>query len=598
MNSTKPDPRSIKNFPLDNDKAKIVCERGKLYVCERRHYWNSETKKKSEERLYIGRIVDGVYYTIEEYKRKFKRDGSLRVIERPKNRPYHRKAQPVTTIEVESAAEVHELAPLQTKRIGATVVFIEIAKQLGLWEDLCKTWGETACSAICSLASHWLMTAKNATYLFESWSQNYALPFSRSISAKEVSELFTELASVPGWEKTFFGARIARLDKDEIFSYDATNIATKACEIKDAQYGKSKDGGYRRQIGLSVLFAHNSGLPAMFRLFPGNIADVSTVADLLTRVDLIDEGKVVAAVLDRGYFSLENIARCLEGGHRVLFAAKMDVGWVKEAAEKVMSDLWDARTRLRGCAVWGKTVEQQLKFADGQQRTVWVHIFRDEMKSHLASQQLFDEIEAFEHEWGVVDAGDQQATNALLKSRTLMYFQPPTGSPGTCELVRDYDVINDVSRYFGFFASVSTMKCDAQTAIETYHNRDNIEKCFKAGKSDINLDAIRSHTEATMKGRFIVSFCALTILCELRRRMKSPFFEKSKAGEIKKKHTPLSDEMTFSAMLNYLDSVKVSYGNKFGDVRYEEVTQKQRLVAKRLGCDGVFDTVPDYAYVK
>ena len=93
MKTTKPDPKTIKNFPLDNPKAGIVCERGNLYVCERQHFWNPETKKKSESRLYIGRIVDGVYYSMEQYRRKFKRDGSLRTIERHKARPYHRKTE-------------------------------------------------------------------------------------------------------------------------------------------------------------------------------------------------------------------------------------------------------------------------------------------------------------------------------------------------------------------------------------------------------------------------------------------------------------------------------------------------------------------------
>lgn len=598
MKMTKPDPKTIKNFPLDNPKAGIVCERGNLYVCERQHFWNPETKKKSESRLYIGRIVDGVYYSMEQYRRKFKRDGSLRTIERPKARPYRRKtAENNQAQETAATASTEQLTPsaLQTKRIGATTLFIEIAKQIGLWEDLCLTWGEAACRAACSLASHWLMTAKNASYLYESWSQNYLLPFPRTITAKEVTEFFAELGGCAGWEKTFFGARIQRMGEDEIFSYDATNIATKAYEIKDAQYGKSKDGGYRRQIGMSVLFGHNSQMPAMFRIFPGNIADVSTVADLLTRVDLIDEGRVIAAVLDRGYFSLENLAECVDAGHKVLIAAKMDVGWVKDAAEQVLSDLWDARTRLRGCTIWGKTVQKEMKFADGKKRTLWVHVFRDEMTSHTANQQLFDEIEAFENQWKAADYANEQTVKALRQSQTLKYFMQPKGDPGTCSLERNYDAINAASRYFGFFASVSTMPCDAQTAIETYHNRDNIEKCFKAGKSDINMDAVRSHSDATMKGRFIVSFCALTILCELRRRMRRPYFEMGSKGEVKHKLPPLADEMTFGALLNYLDSVKVSYGNKPEDIRLEEVTNKQQMIAKRLGCPGVFDAVPDYA---
>lgn len=63
MKTEKPDPRKVKNFPLNNSLAKIVCERGKFYVCERKHYWDSTAKKSTEERIYIGRIVDGVYYS-------------------------------------------------------------------------------------------------------------------------------------------------------------------------------------------------------------------------------------------------------------------------------------------------------------------------------------------------------------------------------------------------------------------------------------------------------------------------------------------------------------------------------------------------------
>ena len=112
-------------------------------------------------------------------------------------------------------------------------------------------------------------TAHNAAYLFKSWSANYALPFPYSIDGKETSEIFVSLATTEGWEKSIFGARLARMSEDEIDSYDATNIATKVCEISGGEYGETEDGGYRRQIGLSVLFGLRSGLLVMFRLFPG-----------------------------------------------------------------------------------------------------------------------------------------------------------------------------------------------------------------------------------------------------------------------------------------------------------------------------------------
>ena len=145
-------------------------------------------------------------------------------------------------------------------------------------------------------------------------------------------------------------------------------------------------------------------------------------------MDLIDEGRVIAAVLDRGYFSLENLVRCKDAGYKVLIAAKMDVSWVKEAAEEVMSDLWDARTRLRGCTAWGKTVQKEIKFNDGKMRTLWVHIFRDEMSSHVASQQLFSEIESFENQWKAADYAKAQTREALSQSQTLKYFMKPKGA--------------------------------------------------------------------------------------------------------------------------------------------------------------------------
>lgn len=607
---TRPDPKSITNFPLQNPRARIVCERGRLYVCERTYCWDSKSKTQTEDRIYIGRIIDGVYYTMAEYRRRFKRNGELRAVPGVyKRRKKRKQAQPATgstaagqagaagtTADTAEPAvqQEPEFFPLKTSRIGITPIFYMLARQCGLWEDFSKVWGEQTCAAVCSIACHWLLTAHNAAYLYKSWAENYALPFPTAMSANEISELFSYLAEKPDWQRAFFGARLARMPDHEIFSYDSTNIATKACAIADAQCGKSKEGGYRRQIGMSVLFGQTTGLPVMFRLFPGNISDVSTIVDLLTRVELIDENRVISAVLDRGYFSLDNIELCINAGQRALFAAKMSVSWVREAAEEIMPDLWDASSRLRGVEVWGKTVKKELVFNSGSRHTVWIHIFRDELKSHLSAGEFFSDLEEFESKWYSSSLESSQTRAALLKNEMLKYFLKPEGEPGECRLKRDNDAINEAIRYFGFFASVSTMECNAQEAIDSYRDRDSIEKCFKAGKSSVNMDCVRSHKEATMTGRFIVSFFALTVLSELRRRMNRPFFEDKANSEDQVRLPPLSEEMSYREMLNYLAGINVCYGRDRDEVRYMEVTQKQRQIARRLRCTGVYDVVPEY----
>ena len=106
------------------------------------------------------------------------------------------------------------------------------------------------------------------------------LPYWDSMESKEMTEFFRELAEQPDWRKTFFNARIARLPEDEGLSYDSTRIATEAVANPYAQCGK-EEGGYQKQVGLALLLGHKTGMPVLYRMFPGQIADVSTVADML-----------------------------------------------------------------------------------------------------------------------------------------------------------------------------------------------------------------------------------------------------------------------------------------------------------------------------
>lgn len=591
-----PDPREIQNFPLDNPKAKIVLERGRLYVCEREYYWDSEAKRGRENRLYLGRIVDGVYYTTEEYRRRFKRNGELRVVEKTQNRPYRRKqkeAEPVAPVEPKIEQKEQKTPSLKAKRVGLTALFTAISRQLGLWQDVAETFGAVPCRVAHSLAYHWLLTHNNAAYLFQSWSEGYLLPFPQAVSGKECTEFMRSLAETPDWETKFFGARMNRMVDDEVYSYDATNIATKALEIVDAQFGKFKTNGYCDQIGLSILLGQKSGLPVMFRVFPGNINDVTTVADLLSRVEFLNGRKVFAAVVDRGYFSLKNIRLCLDSGKRMIFAAKTDVSWVRDAAEQVMTRLWESQSRLYGCQDWGATVCKTIEFDDGKKRDVWVHIFRNESKSHTEQGAFFANLERFEADWAAASKAQDTQKQALKNNDNLKYFIGPHGEPGVSTLVRDHDAINSAIRYMGFFASVSTMECTAQEAIETYRQRDAIEKCFQAGKSDVSMDVIRSHSETTMKGRFIISFIALTILCELRRRMKQELVEVDEAGEVTKRLRALGTEMSYNEIQNYLAPILAIYFGSKG--HYGEITSKQRMIATRLGCPDAFDELPDYS---
>ena len=72
-----PQPSEIKNFP-DDPAMKVFESNGTLYGGYRIRKRDPITHKQHEQKVYSGRIVDGIYYTMDEFKERFTRTGEPR----------------------------------------------------------------------------------------------------------------------------------------------------------------------------------------------------------------------------------------------------------------------------------------------------------------------------------------------------------------------------------------------------------------------------------------------------------------------------------------------------------------------------------------
>ena len=578
---TLPNPENVKNYPAD-PKAVMVSARGVIRVVIRRYFWDKEKKRGCEKREYLGYVVDNCFYSNDEYRRLFKRNGTKRLV-----------VQPAVS---DQNCTLEKMAALETKLAAEFPLYHEIAKHIGLVDDLTSVWGADRANAVLSIAYQWLHTTSNAAYLYETWSPNKLLPYKERIRSKEMSELFASLSGTAGWRKDFFGARLARLPDQEMLSFDATEIATEAEEISYAQFGKGKEGGYQRQVGLILLMGQHSHMPVLFRVLPGNITDVTTVQDMLFRFDTItDDRRVFGAVVDRGYFSLANLARFIDAGSRVIMAAKTDAQWVRQAIEESMTHLWTNVAHIPGDSCWGWTVPVEPKFEDGIQRKLWVHVYRSDSKAHTENTAFYRDLESFQNQWmhwHPQGPNQDEKSCPLLKSPWMKYFKAGVGVPGRKPLQQDNEAIDMATRYFGIFCNVTTMQCSAREAITTYQTRDIIEKAFKGGKSNLDFDVVRAHGESTMEGRFIVGFVAMSILTELYGRMKRRAFENTKMGL--KEIAPLIEEMSFNELKNRLGTPRVVYDGQ-GNAHWLEVTNRQHEIATRLGFPNLYKQIPNWA---
>ena len=124
--------------------------------------------------------------------------------------------------------------------------------------------------------------------------------------------------------------------EDEYLAYDTTSISSYSKSLKQVRWGMNKDHDYLPQINLAMIFGESSRLPVCFRKLPGNIADVTTVFNLLEEMDFLKTGRV-KLVMDRGFYSEANINELYRRHYKFLMAAKKSLKFVGKKLEEVRS---------------------------------------------------------------------------------------------------------------------------------------------------------------------------------------------------------------------------------------------------------------------
>lgn len=136
----------------------------------------------------------------------------------------------------------------------------------------------------------------------------------------------------------------------------------------------------------------------------------------------------------------------------------------------------------------------------------------------------------------------------------------------------------------------SAQECSTKCALDTYGQRDCVEKCSMAGKTDLNMEVLRAHSTQTMNGRFELQRFLRGAHASLRN--SSPHGgvrERRRAGRPAQEpcgrvHLEL-DDVAHRA-------IKVIFGAD--ECRFAEVTKRQHEIADRTGCPFLYSFVPSF----
>jgi len=99
------------------------------------------------------------------------------------------------------------------------------------------------------------------------------------------------------------------------------------------RYGYNCEGESLPQINLVVLFGQSSRLPAYYRRLQGNITDVATLKTTLTSLDFLGM-RSIHFVLDRGFYSQENIDEIFKRRHHFTITVPSGRKWVEAVIDR------------------------------------------------------------------------------------------------------------------------------------------------------------------------------------------------------------------------------------------------------------------------
>jgi len=441
---------------------------------------------------------------------------------------------------------------------GATYLFDHLAERLGITDDLKRIFPYTW-EKILSLAWFLILEDHNVISRFPKWGKTHTHPYGKDISSPRSSELFGTITE-DGIQQ-FFSFQIKRRLEKEYLAYDCTSISTYSQALAIARRGKNKEHDQLEQINLALVFGHKSMLPVCYRILPGNITDVMTVKKTVRDLAAMGIGSV-SLIMDRGFYSEENITALYKQHYRFIIAAKKSLKRVKAAINRIHDTLVRFEHYHEGQDIYyaSELVKWEIKGTDteGQEtiqthKRLYLHLYYDDQRALDARRTQHKKVLRLKRE---LEQGERNTAHDQLYAKYFTIKKTP--KRGMSVIIRT-EVLEEEAKYYGYFSLMSNLVKDPIDALIVYRAKDVVEKAFGNLKERLALRRPGVSTHANLQGKIFVQYIALIILSQIQKTMREQ---------------KLYQGYTLYTLLDELDVIEYfEHAGKRG--HWGEVTQKQ-----------------------
>lgn len=403
-------------------------------------------------------------------------------------------------------------------KAGAYMVINQTAKQTGLIKKLEDIFGGRNAGLILDFAAYSIITESNVAQYYPDYAYNHPL-FTQDMkiySDSTVSDFFRSITE--NQRQSFLDSwNEERNRRERIYiSYDSTNKNCEAGNISLVEFGAAKVDTGLPIFNYAVGYDLNNSEPLMYEKYPGSINDVSQLQFMIEKVKGYGY-KNIGFVLDRGYFSKENLRYMDSNGFSFIIMVKGCKEFICEQVRKQKGTFEsDWGNQIAEFGVYGKTVHTYVYAADTKKR--YVHIYYSASKAAGERARLEENIQEMQNYLAKYQDSDHEFGPAFHKYFHMHYNKETNhfvyGEP-------NLPVIRDELDLCGYFAIITSEKMNAKDAISLYKNRDVSEKVFRADKSYLGNSCLRVESEEAASNKIFIGFIALIIRCKIYAALKN-----------------------------------------------------------------------------
>ena len=440
---------------------------------------------------------------------------------------------------------------------GLNIIIDTIARKSQLY-DLLDSIFEDNTNKILDIASYMILKETSAMQYFEDYGYNHHLFNLDNFTDNTIGRLF-DLLKVKDIDLFISSWVKMHSNKDIYVSYDSTNMNSTSGTLELAEYGHAKDNDNLPQVNLSLGYDQSNNTPLFYELYPGSIIDNSECKKMVDRAKYYGLNNI-GFILDRGYFSIDNIKYFENNGYDYILMTKGNSKFIKEAVDTCVASLRNGVNHyIEEYELYGKTIETKLFDKDSKQ---YVHVYYDGLQAEREKINIYNRLNAIDKLLDEKIKAKLQRKEDLKPYDDLYKVNFDVFGYFTSYKRKD-NKIKELLNKAGVFVIVTSKEMSAEKALNIYRDRDAIEKVFRMEKSYLGCDVFRVSGNEKLESKVFISFIALILRNEIYQSIK-PLYKKNRK------------EYTVPKVLQQLERLGIT---KLSDNKYHQrylLTKRQK----------------------